>query len=65
MAMEHFADLVSQVLTLGTQRRRRPPPLNDQAVKILGLLGLGPSIFEVPPRRWGEIRSAPLGTSGM
>jgi hypothetical protein len=65
MAMEHFADLVSQVLTLGTQRRRRPPPLNDQAVKILGLLGLGRSIFEVPPRRWGEIRSAPLGTSGM
>jgi hypothetical protein len=52
-------------LNLGTQRRRRPTPLNDQAVKILGLLGLGRSIFEVPPRRLGEIRSAPLGTSGM
>lgn len=65
MAFEHFAGVMGQVVSLGTEKRRMPVQLREPALQILALFGLDPGIF-VPPRRsswkWPRVGG---GTSEM
>ena len=48
MAFEHFAGVMGQVVSLGTETRRMPVQLREPALRILALFGLDARIFKPP-----------------
>ena len=62
MAMEWFGEIQSVLFAdPGGQWTRLAPTLRPQALDLLGLLGLSPSLFLVPPRRSGLRNSETIG----